>query len=141
MARMRAVYYRTADGAEPVNLFIDSLPSKAQAAIDVQINWLNQVTPEDPPLPFPLSSQVTGELRELRCHYGNRLYRAFTGDRETCSSCCTSSRSARVACRRTTWQSRLSDGRISRCGWTSTRGVRHELSATMRPSPLSSQIC
>lgn len=26
-------------------------------------------------LPFPHSSQVEGELRELRCHYGRGLYR------------------------------------------------------------------
>lgn len=29
----------------------------------------------DPPLPFPHSSQVDGQLRELRCHYGRDLYR------------------------------------------------------------------
>ena len=29
----------------------------------------------DPPLPFPWSSQLEGELRELRCHYGSELYR------------------------------------------------------------------
>lgn len=28
-----------------------------------------------PHLPFPHSSQVEGELRELRCHYGRELYR------------------------------------------------------------------
>jgi phage-related protein len=28
-----------------------------------------------PHLPFPHSSQVEGELRELRCHYGRQLYR------------------------------------------------------------------
>jgi DNA-binding transcriptional regulator YiaG len=28
-----------------------------------------------PHLPFPHSSQVEGELRELRCHYGRDLYR------------------------------------------------------------------
>jgi phage-related protein len=28
----------------------------------------------DPPLPFPHSSQVDGLLRELRCHYGRDLY-------------------------------------------------------------------
>jgi phage-related protein len=28
-----------------------------------------------PHLPFPHSSQVEGELRELRCHYGRNHYR------------------------------------------------------------------
>jgi hypothetical protein len=35
--------------------------------------------PNDAPLPFPWSSQLEGELRELRCHYGSEhdrvLYR------------------------------------------------------------------
>ncbi len=31
----------------------------------------------DPPLPFPWSSQLEGELRELRCHYGSELYRVL----------------------------------------------------------------
>jgi phage-related protein len=26
-------------------------------------------------LPFPHSSQIEGDLRELRCHYGRELYR------------------------------------------------------------------
>jgi phage-related protein len=29
----------------------------------------------DPPLPFPHSSQIEGELRELRCHVGREHYR------------------------------------------------------------------
>jgi hypothetical protein len=33
--------------------------------------------PNDPPLPFPWSSQIEGELRELRCHYGSELYRVI----------------------------------------------------------------
>jgi len=28
-----------------------------------------------PPLAFPHSSRIEGELRELRCHYGRRLFR------------------------------------------------------------------
>ncbi|HEX9467824.1 MAG TPA: type II toxin-antitoxin system RelE/ParE family toxin [Acidimicrobiia bacterium] len=35
------------------------------------------MTSTDPPLPFPHSSQVDGQLRELRCHYGRDLYRIF----------------------------------------------------------------
>jgi len=32
---------------------------------------------ELPHLPFPHSSQIDGELRELRRHYGRRLYRVL----------------------------------------------------------------
>ncbi|MGH2838851.1 MAG: type II toxin-antitoxin system RelE/ParE family toxin [Thermoleophilaceae bacterium] len=35
--------------------------------------WRGCTGSSDPPLPFPWSSQVEGELRELRCHYGSEL--------------------------------------------------------------------
>ena len=38
-----------------------------------QIARLNLLTPAHPHLPFPHSSQLDGELRELRCHYGRTL--------------------------------------------------------------------
>lgn len=72
---MQAVYCRATDGSEPVLDFIDGLGPRCQAALDNQIDRLNMLAPEDPPLPFPHSSQVEGELRELRCHYGRDLYR------------------------------------------------------------------
>jgi phage-related protein len=75
MPEMQAVFYRKSDGGEPVDEFIESLPVAHQVAIDGQIELLNGQGPTDPPLPFPHSSQVRGPLRELRCHYGNRLYR------------------------------------------------------------------
>lgn len=75
MANLQAVYYRTQDGSEPVNRFIDQLSVKRQAALDNQIDRLNILTPSNPHLPFPHSSQIEGELRELRCHYGRELYR------------------------------------------------------------------
>lgn len=72
---MQAVYYRDRDGREPVNDFIDALPPERQEEIDYTISLLNRLAPNDPPLPFPHSSQVEGQLRELRCHYGRDLYR------------------------------------------------------------------
>src|SRR6266498_3197649 len=75
---MQAVYYRGSDGSEPVDEFISALrdPNK-QAALDNQIERLNMLRPNDPPLPYPWSSQLEGELRELRCHYGSELYRVL----------------------------------------------------------------
>jgi phage-related protein len=73
---MQAVYYRDPDGNEPVSEFIDLLtPVAAQVVVDNQVDRLNMLRTSDPPLPFPYSSQVEGELRELRCHYGKTLYR------------------------------------------------------------------
>jgi len=68
------VYYRAADGSEPVNDF-NRLSVKRQVALDNQIDRLNMLTSEMPHLPFPHNSQVEGELRELRCHFGRELYR------------------------------------------------------------------
>lgn len=77
MANLQAVYYRAPDGFEPVNVFIDRLSVKRQVALDNQIDRLNTLSPSSPHLPFPHSSQVEGELRELRCHFGRELYRVL----------------------------------------------------------------
>lgn len=74
---MAAVYYRSPEGSEPVSDFIDGLPVAHQVAVDNLIDRLNELRPQDPPLPFPHSSQIEGELRELRCHYGSTLYRVL----------------------------------------------------------------
>ena len=77
MGDYQAVYYRATDGSEPVSDFIDGLDVKRQVALDNQIDRLNMLNPSMPHLPFPHSSQVRGELRELRCHYGRELYRVL----------------------------------------------------------------
>jgi phage-related protein len=74
---MQAVYYRDARGRQPVEEFIDALPTRHQVAVDLAIDRLNDLRATEPPLPFPASSQVYGELRELRCHYGPVLYRVL----------------------------------------------------------------
>lgn len=76
---MPAIYYRDSDGNEPVDAFIDDLPVGHQLSIDAAIDLLNRGSPDDPPLPFPHSSQVDGPLRELRCHHGRTLYRMLLG--------------------------------------------------------------
>ena len=68
------VYYRAADRSEPVSDAIDALPPKARVAIDNQIERLGLFGPE---LGYPYTSQIEGELRELRCHYGSDLYRVL----------------------------------------------------------------
>src|SRR5579862_3541396 len=47
------------------------------AALDNQIDRLNTLGSDEPPPPFPHSSQIEGELRELRCHCGRDLYRVL----------------------------------------------------------------
>jgi phage-related protein len=74
---LRAVFYRTKDGREPVDDFIESMPNdKHKAAVDSQIDRINALcTTAQPDLPFPHSSQVSGQFRELRCHFGRTHYR------------------------------------------------------------------
>lgn len=75
---MQAVYYRAPDGSEPVDEFIERLSdARKQGALDNQIDRLNMLRPNEPPLPFPWSSQLEGEFRELRLHYGSELYRVI----------------------------------------------------------------
>jgi phage-related protein len=74
---MHAVYYRDAAGAEPVRLYIRALPVAARASVNLQIERLNDPRDDAPPPPFPHSSQVEGQLRELRCHHGRTLYRVL----------------------------------------------------------------
>jgi phage-related protein len=68
---------RAPDGSQPVDDFIEKLSVKRQVALDNQMDRLNMLTPSAPHLPFPHSSQIEGELRELRCHYGRELYRVL----------------------------------------------------------------
>ena len=76
MARnFQAIYFRAADGAEPVREFIEGLDPKRRAALLRQLDRLNDLSDAMPHLPFPHSSQVDGELRELRCHMGSEHYR------------------------------------------------------------------
>lgn len=70
-----AKFYRGQDGTEPVNEFIKEQNVSVQLAIDRQIDRINSLDEEHPHLVFPHSSQIEGELRELRCHYGSTLYR------------------------------------------------------------------
>lgn len=77
MAAFHAVYYREADGTEPVRAFLDDLDDELAAVLAQQIDRLNLLSDEVPHLPFPHSSQVDGELRELRCHYGRQLFRVL----------------------------------------------------------------
>lgn len=76
MAGTQAIYYRDKRGSEPVDEFTDALPAKRAAKIDDHVEeHLNGRAPDAPPPEFPLSSQVEGELRELRIRFANTRYR------------------------------------------------------------------
>src|ERR1035441_1092920 len=77
MPSTQAIYYRAPDGSEPVSDFVAGLDERKQPTVDLQIDRLNDQPTTAPPPPFPHSSQVRGQLRELRCHYGSELYRVL----------------------------------------------------------------
>jgi phage-related protein len=77
MSTLQAVYFRAADGTEPVREYTAGLDVKPRAALMRQIDRLNDLSDAMPHLPFPHSSQVEGELRELRCHMGSDHYRVL----------------------------------------------------------------
>jgi len=79
MSRTQAVYYRDPDGREPVAVFIDGLSDeRAIAKIDDAIEeHLNGKKPDEPPAPDPYTSQVAGELRELRVRFARTRYRVL----------------------------------------------------------------
>jgi phage-related protein len=77
VSSFRAVYYRAPDGSEPVRELFESLEEKRRASLRNQIARLNLLSDEVPHLPFPHSSRVDGELRELCCHFGAEHYRVL----------------------------------------------------------------
>ncbi len=66
------VFYRTSDGSEPVKDYLDGLTDRDFAILE---NQLERLETFGPMFPFPYSSQVEGDLRELRCHIGSRNVR------------------------------------------------------------------
>lgn len=76
MPETRAIFYRDKRGGEPVDRFIEALSLKRAAKIDDCIEeHLNRRPPDAPPPEFPISSQIEGELRELRIRFANTRYR------------------------------------------------------------------
>jgi phage-related protein len=76
VARTQAVFYREPSGVEPVDAFIEALPPKRAAKLDDYIEECLNGRPADAPPPeYPISSQIQGELRELRVRFANTRYR------------------------------------------------------------------
>jgi phage-related protein len=74
--KTQAVHYRDATGRQPVREFIDSLPMKQVRKIEDGIEeHLNGKLADAPPPGFPITSQIEGELRELRIRFGRTRYR------------------------------------------------------------------
>ncbi len=78
MARTQAVFFRDSKGREPVDAFIEGLTAKQAAKIDAFIEeYLNGQRPDAQPPEYPITSQIEGELRELRVRFGNTRYRVL----------------------------------------------------------------
>ncbi len=77
--RFQAVYYRAADGSQPVDDFIESLDARAQAVLDQQIERLNLLGPSRPHLPFPHSSQIEASFASCAATSARRSTGSSTG--------------------------------------------------------------
>jgi len=78
VAETQAVYYRERNGTEPVDDFIEGLSDKVAAKMDDYVEeYLNGLVPSHPPPAFPISSQIDGELRELRVRFARTRYRVL----------------------------------------------------------------
>lgn len=78
MAGTQAIFYRDGRGTEPVAEFLEGLPLKRAAKIDGFVEeYLNGRPAEAPPPEHPVSSQIEGELRELRVRFANTRYRVL----------------------------------------------------------------
>jgi phage-related protein len=79
--RTQAVFYRDKRGKEQVDDFLEQLLNAqplAAAKIDDAIEeHLNGRDPRDPPPEFPATSQIDGELRELRVRFARTRYRVL----------------------------------------------------------------
>lgn len=76
MAWTQAIFYRDESDREPVDEFIEELPVKRAVKIDDFIDeHLNGRASDAPPPEYPISSQIEGELRELRIRFANTRYR------------------------------------------------------------------
>ena len=67
-------FYRAPDGSEPVKAFIARQSPAARSKIRQHIRRLNMLGDD---LDYPFTSQVDGELRELRAWFGNRHFRIY----------------------------------------------------------------
>ena len=71
-------FYQDAEGNAPVLEFLDGLPETQRAKLLAAVKKLKEYGPT---LPFPYSSQVEGNLRELRTRFGKtRLRILYFGD-------------------------------------------------------------
>ncbi len=74
----QAVYYRDRRGSEPVYDFIATLSAKQAAKIDGFIEeYLNGKASGSPPPDFPITSQIEGEMRELRVRFARSRFRVL----------------------------------------------------------------
>jgi phage-related protein len=80
-ARTQAVFYRDSRGKEPVNDFLEDLlevqPLVVAKIDDAIEEHLNGRDPRYPPPEFPVTSQIEGELRELRVRFAKTRYRVL----------------------------------------------------------------
>jgi phage-related protein len=76
-AKIQSVYYRDERGREPVSEFIAALSPRPRKKVAGRVEDLNGRRADAPPPEFPITSQIEGELRELRIRFGGTHFRVL----------------------------------------------------------------
>jgi phage-related protein len=130
---LQAVFYRDPDGNEPVLDVLNALPDRKRVVLENQLDRLNMQEPEGPPLPQPWTSQIEGELREFRAHYGEEHYRVLYRRSGSLLILLHLIRKTTGSVPKRTSQLRRSAGPISSDGWTPPRANRPGPPGMTRP--------
>ena len=70
------LYYETAQGAKPIEAFLDALSDKARAKC---LAYISRLETEGMHLPASIASHVRGKIWELRPEWSGNEYRFFYG--------------------------------------------------------------
>ena len=68
------VYYETAQGAKPIEAFLDGLSRDARAKC---LAYINRLETDAPHLPTSIAAHVRGKIWELRPEWAGNEYRFF----------------------------------------------------------------
>jgi phage-related protein len=131
------VYYRDSDRQEPVDAFLDELARtnpRAAAKVDAYVEqYLNGRPPSAGPPEYPVTSQVQGQMRELRVRFANTQYRVLY-QRSEKLVVLLHAFEKNTRFRRRTAKSPSIASRTSAFAWVLSPGFRHAQPGGMRPA-------
>ena len=70
--KYQVLFYETARGECPAEVFLHSIPIKVRAKV---AKWIEKLEEQGPDLPRPYADVVAGKIRELRVIFASKQYR------------------------------------------------------------------